>query len=273
MMATGVQPIDGEVIEAGCLASLQSGGIRHGFFTRQGGVSSGIYGTLNCGLGSNDDPAKVLENRARVARHLGSPLPQVVTLYQTHSATALVVDSPYPRDSVPKADAVVTRMPGLVVGALAADCNPVLFADPDAKVVAAAHAGWRGALGQSAAGGIVEATITAMEQLGAVRSRIRAAVGPCINQRSYEVGPEFEAEFLKVSADYDAFFHRANPAARPHFDLPGFVMMRLARAGVGTTERVMLCTYENESKFFSYRRTTHRKEADYGRQISAIMVT
>jgi polyphenol oxidase len=260
--------LQGDVIEAGCLTDLHEAGIRHGFFTKQGGVSDGMYASLNCGLGSNDDPAKVLENRARVARHLGSPKPHVVTLYQTHSATALVVDKPYPRDAVPKADAVVTRTPGLAIGALAADCNPVLFADPQAKVVAAAHAGWRGALG-----GILESTITAMESLGAHRTRICAAVGPCINQASYEVGPEFEAEFLKVSADYAAFFHRTSPDSRPRFDLPGFVMMRLGRVGVGTTERVALCTYENESKFFSFRRTTHRKEPDYGRQISAIMVT
>jgi polyphenol oxidase len=263
-----VTPINGEVIEAGSLNDLQSAGVRHGFFTKQGGVSDGIYHSLNCGLGSKDDPAKVLENRARVARHLGGMTDQVVTLYQTHSAMALVVDQPYPRDAVPKADAVVTRTPGLVIGALAADCNPVLFADPVAKVVAAAHAGWRGALG-----GILESTITAMESLGADRTRIVAAVGPSINQASYEVGPEFEAEFLRVSADYDVYFDRSSPTSRPHFDLPGFVMMRLGRAGVGTTERVALCTYQNESQFFSFRRTTHRKEQDYGRQISAIMVT
>jgi polyphenol oxidase len=261
-------PMNGDVIEAGSLSDLYGAGIRHGFFTKQGGVSDGIYTSLNCGLGSKDDPAKVLENRARVARHLGGTTDQVVTLYQTHSATALVVAKPYPRDAVPSADAVVTHTPGLVIGALAADCNPVLFADPVAKVVAAAHAGWRGALG-----GILEATVTAMENLGAERTRIVAAVGPCIHQASYEVGAEFEAEFLKVSADYEVYFHRSSPTSRPHFDLPGFVMMRLGRAGVGTTERVSLCTYENESKFFSFRRTTHRKEPDYGRQISAIMVT
>lgn len=260
--------LNGAVIEAGSLHDLRGAGIRHGFFTKQGGVSDGIYASLNCGFGSNDDPANVLANRARVARHLGSAQPHVVTLYQTHSATALAVDKPYPRDALPQADAVVTRTPGLVIGALAADCNPVLFADPQAKVVAAAHAGWRGALG-----GILESTVVAMERLGADRSRIVAAVGPCINQPSYEVGPEFEAEFLAVSADYAVWFHRPSPTSRPHFDLPGFVMMRLGRAGIGTTERVSLCTYENESKFFSFRRTTHRKEPDYGRQISAIMVT
>jgi polyphenol oxidase len=260
--------LQGDVIEAGSLTELRGAGIRHGFFTRQGGVSAGIYDSLNCGLGSNDDPANVLENRARVARHLGSAQPHVVTLHQTHSATARVVDRPYAREAVPKADAVVTRTPGLVIGALAADCNPVLFADPQARVVAAAHAGWRGALG-----GILESTIAAMESSGADRSRICAAVGPCINQASYEVGPEFEAEFLQASADYAAYFHRRTPTSRPHFDLPGFVMMRLERAGIGTTERVSVCTYENESKFFSFRRTTHRKELDFGRQISAIMVT
>jgi polyphenol oxidase len=169
--------LDGDVIEAGCLHDLTSDGVRHGFFTRQGGVSDGVYGSLNCGLGSNDESALVLENRARVARHLGGTLPQVVTLYQTHSNVALIVDKPYPRDAVPKADAVVTRTPGLVIGALAADCAPVLFADPAARVVAAAHAGWRGALG-----GIIESTLAAMEQLGAARANVRAAVGPCIHR-------------------------------------------------------------------------------------------
>jgi polyphenol oxidase len=259
-------PFAGHVIEASCLCDPP--GIRHGFFGRQGGVSGGIYDSLNCGLGSKDDAAHVLENRARVARHLGAVNDQVVTLYQTHSAIALVVDKPFPRDAVPKADAVVTRTPGLVVGALAADCTPVLFADPVAKVVAAAHAGWRGAVG-----GILESTLTAMESVGADRRRVRAAVGPCINQAAYEVGPEFEAEFLKISADYAAFFSRAAPDARPHFDLPGFVMMRLGRAGVGVAQRESLCTYANDTKLFSFRRTTRRGEPDYGRHVSAIVVT
>jgi polyphenol oxidase len=266
-VAADAVEIDG-VLEAGNLGALRAAGIRHGFFGRRGGVSDGIYSALNCGFGSSDNAAKVQENRARVARHLGGARPEVVTLHQTHSAVALIVEGPFPRNALPQADAVVTRTPGLVIGALAADCCPVLLADPDAGVVAAAHAGWRGALT-----GVVEATLTAMATLGADRRRICAAVGPCINQAAYEVGPEFEAQFLAIAPGYAAHFIRASVMARPHFDLPGFVMMRLSRAGVGTIERAARCTYENESDFFSFRRTTHRREGDYGRQISAIMVT
>jgi len=257
--------LDGEIIHATGLSDLP--GIRHGFFTRQGGVSGGIYTSLNCGLGSKDDPTPVRENRARVAGALGVPGAPVLTLYQIHSATALVVDAPFPAGAVPKADALVTRTPGIVIGALAADCTPVLFADPQARIIAAAHSGWRGALG-----GILESTIATMEQLGARRDQIRAAVGPCINQTAYEVGPEFEAEFIKTDPDYDGFFVRASPADRPHFDLPGFVEHRLTRSGIGWVERQSRCTYQNESLFFSYRRATHRKEPDYGRQISAIVL-
>lgn len=256
-----------EPITARCLAGLP--GIRHGFFTRQGGVSAGIYGSLNCGHGSSDERAAVTENRRRVAVALGErEAEQVVTLYQVHSATALVVDRPLPRDALPKADALVTRTKGVVVGALAADCTPVLFADGEAGVVAAAHAGWRGAFG-----GVLEATIAAMEGLGASRSRIRAAVGPCINQASYEVGPEFEAQFLAADPAHARFFVRYEPAGRPHFDLPGFVEARLDGAGLAAVERKSACTFTNESLFFSYRRTTRLKQPDYGRQISAIVLT
>lgn len=256
-------------LTADCLSEIA--GIRHGFFTREGGVSSGIYQSLNCGLGSNDDRAAVTENRARVARHLtghlDAPATAVVTVHQTHSATAVTIDAPLPRDNLPKADAIVTRTPGLVIGALAADCTPVLFADAEARVVAAAHAGWRGATG-----GVLEAAIAAMVAAGATQSRIRAAVGPCINQAAYEVGPEFEADVLALDAGNARFFARATPSSRPHFDLPAYVAARLGRAGIGAIERRSPCTDRNESEFFSYRRSQRLGHTDYGRQISAIVV-
>lgn len=242
-------------------------GIRHGFFGREGGVSLGIYASLNCGLGSQDDRAKVLENRARVCRHLGGAGDRVVTLYQTHSATALIIDGPQDQADLPKADAVVTRTPGLVVGALAADCTPVLFADPDAKVVAAAHAGWRGAVG-----GILEAAVSAMQSLGARPGRIHAAVGPCINQPNYEVGPEFEADLVRLDPSNSRFFKTYAAGGRAHFDLPGYVEARLAGLGLASIERQSICTRANESRFFSYRASQAAQHPDYGRQISAIVV-
>lgn len=246
-------------------ASLSAlSGIAHGFFTRDGGVSSGIYASLNCGLGSADERGNVLENRRRVAGHLGAG--SVVTLYQTHSATALAIEAP-PAGDLPKADAVVTRTPGLAVGALAADCAPVLFADPVAKVVGAAHAGWRGA-----AGGVLESAIVAMEGLGAERGRIAAAVGPCISQAAYEVGPEFEAQLLALSVENARFFRRFKAGEKAHFDLPGYVAARLSAAGLAAVDCLGVCTYGHES-LFSYRRSQHRRENDYGRQISAIVVT
>lgn len=258
--------VEGRIIRAACLSEIR--GISHGFFTRQGGVSSGCYGSLNCGLGTTDAPACVGENRARVARSLGADPAHVVTLYQVHSATAVIVDKPVASGALPKADALVTRTPGLVVGALAADCTPVLFADPYAKVVAAAHAGWRGTLK-----GVLDAALSAMQSLGAERSRICAAIGPCIGPAAYEVGPEFEAEFLRHDDHNARFFTRSTPRARPRFDLPAYVEQRLTGAGLEIIERHCHCTYENESLLFSYRRSTHRNESDYGRQISAIVVT
>lgn len=252
-------------LTASNLAALPD--IRHGFFGRQGGVSEGIYASLNCGLGSDDAREAVMENRARVARHLGSARNEVVTLYQTHSAAALVVTDIPDRANLPKADAVVTRTPGLVVGALAADCCPVLFADPQAGVVAAAHAGWRGAVG-----GILESTIAAMIGIGAAPDRIRAAVGPCINQQAYEVGPQFARQLLALDADNARFLTIPAPGAREHFDLPGYVAARLTAAGVASVEACAPCTRGNESLFFSYRRKEARGEPDYGRQISAIVV-
>lgn len=248
--------------------SLDVPGISHGFFTREGGVSEGLYAGLNCGLGSKDDPDRVLENRARVARHLGGSRPDVLTVYQVHSGTAVRVDGPISRDQLPKADAVVTTIPGLVVGVLTADCTPVLFADPDAKVVAAAHAGWRGAVG-----GIIESTIEEMERAGARCDRIRAAIGPTISQAAYEVGPEFEAEVLALDSANRDFFTTPSDGGKSRFDLPAFVSRRLERLGLAAVDRVAPCTYADESLFFSFRRTTHRSEPDYGRQISAIVVT
>lgn len=243
-------------------------GIAHGFFTREGGVSDGLYGSLNCGLGSSDDRAAVMENRRRVAAALGAPHAPVVTLYQTHSATARVVTGAQDQADLPKADAVVTATPGVVVGTLTADCCPVLFADPQAKIVAATHAGWRGAVG-----GILDSTVAEMEKAGADRARIIAAIGPCIGQPAYEVGPEFEAELLALTPDNARFFARIHGQERPRFDLPGYVLARLSGLGLATVDSAFACTYENESQFFSYRRTTHRKEPDYGRQISAIVVS
>jgi hypothetical protein len=253
-------------LEADCLTILP--GIRHGFFTRQGGVSRGIYASLNCGQGSSDDPVSVIENRSRIALHLGSAEDDVQTLYQAHSAEAVVVEALVPREELPKADALVTKTRGLAVGVLTADCAPVLLADPQAKVVAAAHAGWRGALA-----GILEATVVAMESIGADRARIFASIGPAIGPASYEVGPEFEAAFLKADPVNARFFRRAGRSARPFFDLPAYVANRLAGLGIRPVETRAHCTYENESLFFSFRRSQRRSEIDYGRQISAIVVT
>lgn len=242
-------------------------GIRHGFFTRLGGVSGGGYASLNCGLGSRDDPEAVAENRARVARFLDAG--SLITAHQVHSATAVVVDRPWTREERPRADAIVTATPGIALGVLTADCAPVLFADPQARVVAVAHAGWRGAIG-----GVLEATLAAMEGLGARRERVEAAVGPCIMQPNYEVGPEFEQEFLARDPGSAPFFATpdADPQGRAHFDLPGYVLDRLKRAGLTPVDAAS-CTFSGTEDFFSYRRSQARKENDYGRQISAIALT
>lgn len=254
-----------EPLQADSLAILP--GIRHGFFTRQGGVSRGLYASLNCGQGSKDDPVAVIENRQRIAQHLGSFHDDVQTVYQVHSAEVLAVDTLQDRERLPKADGLVTKTRGLAIGVLTADCAPVLFADPDAKVVGAAHAGWRGALG-----GVLEATVAAMETLGAERGRIFAALGPTIGGTSYEVGPEFVAAFESADADNARFFTIPKGCRTPHFDLAAYVMARLGRLGLKSAEAQAPCTYENESMFFSFRRATHRNNADYGRQISAIVV-
>lgn len=254
-----------EPLEAPSLSGLE--GIRHGFFTRHGGVSSGIYASLNCGHGSDDDAQAVAENRKRVCRHLGGKGDACLTVHQIHSATAFVADALIPRDALPKADAVVTRTPGLVVGALAADCAPVLFADPVARVVAAAHAGWRGAVG-----GILEATVEAMEATGAQRARIVAAVGPCISLAAYEVGPEFEADLLARNPENARFFATVTPGGRAHFDLSAYAFARLEALGLHHCDRIKACTQADDSRFFSYRRSKRLSQPDYGRQISAIVV-
>jgi YfiH family protein len=240
-------------------------GIAHGFFTRRGGVSGGIYASLNCGPGSKDSPEAVRENRARVAAHLGAR--KLVSAYQVHGTTALVADDRWPAER-PKADAMVTATPGVALGVLTADCAPILLADPEARVVGAAHAGWRGALA-----GIAEAALEAMQGLGADRRRIRAAVGPCIGAAAYEVGPEFEAEFLREDQANARFFSRTGAQARPRFDLSGYVAHRLERAGLADVRAAQACCFTREADFFSYRRSRVLGEPDYGRQIAAIVLT
>ncbi len=253
------------IVESGALSALP--GIRHGFGTRMGGVSGGLYASLNCGVGSRDDQRDVAENRARLAKRLGAAPDTLVTPYQTHSAHAVTVENPWARGDAPKADGVVTARSGIAIAVSTADCVPVLFADCEAKIVGAAHAGWRGALA-----GVLEAVLEAMEDLGADRARISAAIGPAISRQAYEVGDEFEARFLAGDKTSARFFERESQNSRPHFDLTGYVAARLRAAGTGTVDDVKLCTYGDRDRFFSYRRSCHNGEADYGRQISAIMI-
>ena len=256
-----------ESLQAPALAALP--GIRHGFFTRAGGVSGGIYAGLNCGPGSGDDGGNVAENRARVAARLGTSADRLLTLWQVHGSTVVTVSGPWPDAGRgrPQADAMVTATPGLALGALTADCAPILFADAEARVVGAAHAGWKGALA-----GILESTLTAMEALGARRDRIVAAIGPAIGPKSYEVGDDFERTFLDRDMAYARHFHRPEAGARPLFDLQGFIAGQLNAEKACRIEVIGRCTYASESDFFSYRRATHRHESDYGRQISAIVL-
>ena len=242
---------------------LDVAGVRHAFFTRQGGVSHGIYADLNVGVGSKDDPAAVAENRRRAAAHLGGEL---VTAYQIHSAKVFVADGPWPAEP-PQGDGVVTCTPGVICGALAADCAPILFADPEARIVAAVHAGWQGALT-----GVAEAAIARMERLGARRDRIRAAIGPCIGPVSYEVGLEFLVRFTDVDPAYARFFSSGVGPDKRQFDLPAFVLARLRAAGVAEYEWIGRDTCAEPGLFFSNRRAFKRGEADYGRLLSAIML-
>ncbi|HEX9752971.1 MAG TPA: peptidoglycan editing factor PgeF [Methyloceanibacter sp.] len=256
---------DKMMLSASSLASLD--GVRHGFFTRQGGVSSGVYASLNCGPGSRDDAANVTENRARVADILGAEPSRLITVFQKHSADAVVTDKPWKEGKIPEADAIVTAKPGLAIGVLTADCAPVLFCDGAAGVIGAAHAGWRGALS-----GIVEATVEAMRKLGARPEHITAVIGPTISQDAYEVGADFVERFLADEPESAAFFLTDEGSGEPHFDLPAYVGERLARAGVGSIADLGFCTYCEETRLFSYRRSQHHGEEDYGRQISAILL-
>ena len=239
-------------------------GVRHAFFTRQGGVSEGLFASLNTGRGSGDDPAHVAENRARAAAALVRSAGELSTCYQIHSARPIVVDAPL-GEARPEGDAVVTRTPGVLCGALAADCAPVLIADPEARVVAAVHAGWRGALA-----GVVEAAVAAMTELGAAPARMRAAVGPCIGPASYEVGLEFLDASTEAEAANARFFTAGARPDKRRFDLPGFVLARLAAAGVTRAAWTGHDTLPDEARFFSNRRAVHRGERDYGRLLSAI---
>ena len=239
--------------------------VRHGFFTRNGGVSEGLYASRNCGTGSNDDPAKVRANRERSVLEMDMPPEGLTTVYQQHTTEVVVVDRPFADGKAPVADALVTTVPRLAIGVLTADCAPVLLADPAGGVVAAAHAGWKGALA-----GILDNTVETMVAQGARRDRIVAGIGPCIVQRSYEVSDDFQAPFLAEDEDNDRFFAPARRDGHLMFDLPGYVARRLSKLGVLDVMPTPCDTFREESRFFSYRRSVLRQEPDYGRQLSAI---
>jgi YfiH family protein len=252
-------------IESTLLKDAGKAGIRHGYFTRNGGVSKGIYRGLNVGLGSNDDRSDVNENRRRVAAWFGVPASRLATVHQVHSPDVVTVDAAYD-GARPEADAMVTATPGIALGVLAADCGPILFADPENRVVGAAHAGWKGALN-----GVLENTVEAMLALGARRDAIVACLGPSISQANYEVGPEFVERFITYDPAYARYFAPSGRAGHSMFDLKALTVDRLAATGIAA-ESLDLCTYPDSDRFFSYRRTTHAKEPDYGRQISAIAI-
>jgi polyphenol oxidase len=251
------------MLTAGSLEGLS--GVRHGFFTRAGGVSEGEFASLNCGYASGDDGTRVGANRARALRRLGAAPASLCTVRQVHGADVVVAQSPPQERPSVQADALVTDRPGITLGVLSADCAPVLLADPDAGVVGAAHAGWRGALA-----GVIEATVGAMVGLGALRSRIRAAVGPCIAQESYEVGPELLARFTEENPDCAPLFEPVAGSDRLRFDLKGYALLRLARAGIA--ERIALPhdTHADEARFFSARRSRQRGDDRFGLLLSAI---
>ena len=251
------------MLQAASLAKLKS--IRHAFFTRAGGVSEGVYASLNGGIGSNDAASNVIENRKRMADALGVMPDSFVTAYQVHSPDVVDVTNPWPQDQRPRADAMVTNKPGIALGISTADCGPVLFADSDARVIGAAHAGWRGALT-----GVLEATLAAMEKLGANRERTAVALGPMIRQSNYEVGPEFVSRFRETDEGNVRFFAPSDRDGHAMFDLAGYIAHRLSRAGVSQIEDLGLCTYAEPERFYSYRRMTKLGESDYGRHINAI---
>ncbi|WP_137389728.1 peptidoglycan editing factor PgeF [Rhodoligotrophos defluvii] len=251
------------MIEAKNLVKIPE--IRHGFFTRIGGFSKGIYATMNCGLGSGDDRETVLRNREIVATSLGLLPHELITAYQHHSADVITVTEPWGTTGLPRGDALVTNRPHIALAVTTADCVPVLFADRGGRVVGAAHAGWQGALN-----GVTDNTIDAMIALGARREDICAAVGPAISGKSYEVGPERYQAFVDASAENARFFRQSGRDGHHMLDLPAYVEDRLRRAGIASVERIDRCTYRDEEHFYSFRRATHRGEPDYGRQLSAI---
>ncbi|WP_119389495.1 peptidoglycan editing factor PgeF [Taklimakanibacter lacteus] len=253
------------MIEAPELKSAPA--LRHAFFTRQGGHSGGLFASLNCGYGSGDDKPTVARNRATAGHHLGVPGERLLTVWQWHSPDVIFAEAPWDPLAPPKGDAIVTTTPGLAIAVLTADCAPLLFADEDAGVIGAAHAGWKGALA-----GVSDATIAAMEQKGARRKAITAVIGPTISQAAYEVGPEFAAPFIKENAGNADFFTPSSRSGHHMFDLPGYLRRRMTAEGVGRVVDLGLCTYSDEARFYSYRRATHRNEKDYGRQISAIVL-
>ncbi len=253
------------MIEAPELKSARS--VRHGFFTRQGGHSGGLFASLNCGFGSGDDKPTVTRNRAEVGGQLGVDEGKLLTAWQWHSTDVVVADAPWDVLKPPKSDAIVTTKPGLAIAVLTADCAPILFADTERGVIGAAHAGWKGALA-----GVSDATIAAMEVNGARREHMTAIIGPTISHAVYEVGPDFATQFIDEAADNADFFR---PSPRPHhhmFDLPGYLKRRIVRQGVGQVVDLGLCTYSDEERFYSFRRATHHHEQNYGRQISAIVL-
>ena len=241
-------------------------GVRHAFFTREGGVSQGIYASLNAGVGSLDDPAHVAENRRRMAEVMGVAPANFLSLYQVHSPEVVIASEAWDAASRPRADAIVTRTSGIAIGASAADCGPILFADPQARVIGSAHAGWKGALT-----GVLESTLDAIERLGGQRGNVVAAIGPLIRQQSYEVGAEFVDLFTQADADHARFFVPSVRDGHAMFDLAGFIRMRLERAGVLRIDDTGIDTYSDD-RFFSYRRSVHCKEPDYGRHVHAIVL-
>lgn len=245
---------------------LNEGNIRHGFHTRIGGVSTGIYQGLNVGLGSDDNRDNVIENRRRVARHEGVASENLVTVYQVHSPDIITVDSPLPLEQRPQADGMVTTEPGITLGVMTADCGPVLFADAGNGVIGACHSGWKGATG-----GVLENTINAMEALGAKRTQINAVLGPTISAENYEVGPEFVDRLLSLDESNEHYLTPSTTPGHSMFDLPAYIITRLVKAGVNA-QWTGHCTYADEERFYSYRRKTHRNEPDYGRQISVISI-
>lgn len=265
--STGAQA---EAMNLPCLTAAglaDCSGVRHGFFTRQGGVSGGIYGSLNCGLGSGDVPEQVASNRARVCAYLETPCTSLASVRQVHGNRVHTVMTVEDIGARPEADALVTSAPGVVLSILSADCAPILLADPQAGVIGAAHAGWRGALY-----GVCESVVEGMRKEGAHAENIRAAIGPCISQAAYEVSAELAVEFAAADPNSQQYFAAGRDESRRQFALGPYVRSRLIRSGVGSVHLGDICTYANEEHFFSYRRATHRREPDYGRAISAIVL-